>query len=142
VSHLAPTALKTTASPAVCCLTHKLAAANSSHNPYPHHTPLISDTLGLRAAPFKSHSKPTASGFFKPLNPKRPHSASIKPTEEMGAPDTALRLPGTDLSGKACLAKQASNYKNDSSQISKLLLHGSDLGSDERMMNKTINCEY
>ena len=65
MSHLAPTALKTTASPAVCCLIQKLASANSSHNPYPHHAPPTSDTLGLRAAPFKSHSKPIASGFLQ-----------------------------------------------------------------------------
>ena len=68
MSHLAPTALEIIASPAVYCLIHKLAPANSSHNPYPHHAPLaplISDTLGLRAAPFKSHSNPTASGFLQ-----------------------------------------------------------------------------
>jgi hypothetical protein len=65
VSHLAPTALDTAASPAVYCLIHKLAPANSCRNPYPHHAPLTSDTLGLRAAPFKSHSKPTASGFLQ-----------------------------------------------------------------------------
>ncbi|WP_433966815.1 hypothetical protein [Tunturiibacter gelidiferens] len=72
MSHLAPTALETTASHAVCRLIHKLASANSFHNPYPQHAPPTSDTLGLRAAPFKSHSNPTASGSFKRLYPNCP----------------------------------------------------------------------
>jgi hypothetical protein len=53
------------ASPAVCYLIQKLASANSSHIPYTHHAPPTSDTLGLRAASFKFHSKPTASGFLQ-----------------------------------------------------------------------------
>ena len=85
MSRLAPIALETTASPAVCYLIQKLAPANPSRNPYPHHAPPTSDTLDLRAAPFKFHGNPTASGFLQIAVSEAPHSASINQPEKMDA---------------------------------------------------------
>jgi hypothetical protein len=82
---------------------HPLSAASSRSLPpqtlpairirTTHHRPPIP------AASAQHHSNPIATQLpaasFKSLYPKRPHNASIKPTGEMGAPDTALGLSGS-----------------------------------------------